>query len=150
MDLLNFGMNAGILWLAVGIIFVIVEASTVSLVSIWFAGGALAAMLVSLVCPNIWVQIVVFLIVSLVLLGFTRKFFVGKLKTGKEKTNTDALIGEIGIVTADIEPIKGGQVKINGLEWKAVVKDEGPVITKDSKVKIKAVEGVKLIVVPVE
>ena len=89
----------------------------------------------------------VFLIVSFCLLLFTRKIFVEKLKTGRVRTNAEALIGETGRVTAQIRPLETGQVRIKGQEWSAVCRDE-TLIEKGTFVKVIAIEGVKLIVVP--
>ena len=92
------------------------------------------------------VQVAVFLILSLVLLGTTRKVFVNKLKTGSQKTNVDALVGEEAVVLEDITPHNTGLVKVKGQNWTAVAYDKDATILKDTTVKVKAIEGVKLIV----
>ena len=106
-------------------------------------------MICSLIGIPLKAQIIIFLVASIILLTFTRKLFVDKLKTGKEKTNVDALIGEIGIVIEEIAPFQPGQVKVNGQMWKAVTGDDTTTISQQQRVKIVAIEGVKLIVTPV-
>ena len=134
------------IWLIVAVIFIIIEAMTVGLTTIWFAAGALVALVLSLFRIPLMAQILVFLIVSLVLLGTTRKIFVNKLKTGSEKTNVDALIGEEGVVLEDITPHNVGLVKVKGQNWSAAAYDKDAAILKGETVKVKAIEGVKLMV----
>ena len=133
-------------WLAVAIVFIIIEAMTVGLTTIWFAAGALIAMLLALFKVGSMPQVIVFLVVSLVLLGTTRKVFVNKLKTGSQKTNVDALVGEEAVVLEDITPHNTGIVKCKGQEWSAMAADKNEIIEKGVTVKVKAIEGVKLIV----
>ena len=95
-------------------------------------------------------QIVIFFVVSICFLVFTRKIFVEKLKTGSEKTNVDALIGEKAIVVQPIQPFAVGQVKVSGQVWSAVGTRPETSIEQGTEVKIHAVEGVKLVVVPVK
>lgn len=134
------------IWLAAAIIFIIIEALTVGLTTIWFAAGALIALILALFKVGVGVQVAVFLILSLVLLATTRKIFVNKLKTGSEKTNVDALVGEEAVVLEDITPFNTGLVKVKGQNWTAIAADKDATILKGSTVKIKAIEGVKLIV----
>ena len=134
------------IWLAAAIIFIIIEAVTVGLTTIWFAAGALVALILSLIKVGVGVQVAVFLILSLVLLATTRKIFVNKLKTGSEKTNVDALVGEEAVVLENITPFNTGLVKVKGQNWTAIAADKDASILKGSTVKIKAIEGVKLIV----
>ena len=133
-------------WLIVAVIFIIIEAITVGLTTIWFAAGALVGLILAFFKVPVMAQIIIFLIVSLVLLGTTRKVFVKKLKTGSEKTNVDALIGEEGVVLEDITPHNVGLVKVKGQNWSAAAYDKDAVIPKDTVIKVKAIEGVKLIV----
>ena len=103
-----------------------------------------------LVCGPTAVQIVIFFIVSICLLVFTRKIFVEKLKTGSQKTNVDALIGERAIVEAAIPAYGVGQVKVGSQVWSAVCEKPDKEIEAGKLVKIHAIEGVKVIVVPVK
>ena len=105
-------ISLAVFWLAVAVIFLIIEAVTVGLTTIWFAAGAFVALILSMFHVPVIAQFIVFLIVSFCLLLFTRKIFVEKLKTGRVRTNAEALIGETGRVTAQIRPLETGQVRI--------------------------------------
>ena len=148
MTILGLHISMTIVWLVVMIGFLIAEALTVGLVGIWFAGGALVAVILSLLEVSPLMQIIVFFAVSICLLVFTRKIFVEKLNTGKENTNVDALIGETGQVISTIYPMEIGQVKLKGQVWSALADDSLLTIEEGTHVTIKAIEGVKLIVVP--
>ena len=147
-----FGINVSmiVIWLAVAPVMLVIEALTVGLATIWFAAGALVALLAALLDFSIAVQIVLFLAVSICLLVFTRKIFVEKLKAGSEKTNVDALVGEKGVVISPIHPYEVGQVKVGGQVWSAVGKNPDETFAVDQLVKINAIEGVKLVVTPVK
>lgn len=139
-----------IIWLALVIMFLIVEAVTVSTVSLWFAGGSLAALIVSLLGGGIWLQIISFLIVSAVLLAclrpLIRKHFTPRIKA----TNVDAVVGTRGYVTADIDNIAAtGTVKLGGMEWTAR-SASGNRIPAGTLVQVERIEGVKAIVIPAE
>jgi len=142
-------MNA-ILWLALMVIFLIVEASTVVMISLWFAAGSLAALLVTLLGAPIWLQMVLFLAVSGALLAslrpMVRKHFTPKLK----RTNVDAIVGSQGYVTADIDNVAAtGSVKLGAMEWTARSTTGAPV-PKGTLVKVDRIEGVKAFVTAVE
>lgn len=147
-----FGINVSmiVIWLAVALVMLVIEALTVGLATIWFAAGALVALLAALLDFSIAVQIVLFQAVSICLLVFTRKIFVEKLKAGSEKTNVDALVGEKGVVISPIHPYEVGQVKVGGQVWSAVGKNPDETFAVDQLVKINAIEGVKLVVTPVK
>lgn len=150
MTLFGLTVSTIIFWLIIALIMLIVEALTAGLTTIWFAGGAFAALVCALLDLPIAVQIVIFFIVSICLLVFTRKIFVEKLKTGSQKTNVDALIGERAIVEAAIPAYGVGQVKVGGQIWSAVCEKPDMEIEAGKLVKIHAIEGVKVIVVPVK
>lgn len=133
-------------WLGIAVAFMIIEGLTVGLTTIWFAAGALIAMVVALFKVPLYVQILVFLVASFALLFTTRKVLVEKLKTGKEKTNTEALIGEEAKVITRIEPLSVGQVRINGLDWSAVALEKDKVFEVGEVVTIEKIQGVKLVV----
>ena len=135
-----------ILWLVLFVALIILELATTQLICIWFAGGALAAFVCALLNLNITIQAVVFVLVSTLLLIFTKRI-VGKLKAKPNaKTNAEALIGQSAIVTEDISNKNAkGSVKIRGLEWSARSADEYE-IPKESYVTVKEIDGVKLIV----
>ena len=148
MNLFGITVSMIVVWLAVALAMLVIEALTVGLTTIWFAAGALVALIAALLDLSIGVQIVVFLAVSICLLVFTRKIFVEKLKAGSEKTNVDALVGEKAIVVSPIRPYDVGQVKVGGQVWSAIGKNPEETFAVDQLVKIHAIEGVKLIVTP--
>ena len=119
---------------------------TVGLVSVWFAGGALAAMLAASLSANLWIQIGVFIITSALLLYFTRPI-VKKLLSGKNKeTNLDRIIGKTVIVSEKVDnEAETGKCIIAGVSW-SLRSDDGSVIEAGEKVTVDRVEGVKLIV----
>lgn len=150
MTIFGISISMAIIWLVLAVIFLAIEAATVGLTTIWFAAGSFVGLLLSLFHVPVLIQVIVFLVISFCLLLFTRKIFVEKLKTGTEATNVDAIIGMQGKVTASIQPLSPGQVRIGGQEWTAVAENDNEKIEKDITVKVVAIEGVKLIVVPAE
>ena len=139
-------INMAFVWIVIALALGIIEAATVSLVSIWFAVGAVVAILPAYFGAPIWLQVLVFLAVSAVCFAFTRKFFKDVIKVKKQPTNVDGLIGEDGIVTAEINNLEGtGKVFISGLTWSAKSFD-GESIPEGSVVTVKKIEGVTLIV----
>ena len=135
------------MWLAIFVILLIVELSTVNLVSIWFALGALAAGLVAYFVDSMMIQVAVFIIVSAISLLLTNKF-VEKLRHGKVvPTNLDRVIGKIGIVTLEITKLEPGEVKVDGKRWSAVSSRK---IEVGRKVEILSIDGVKLHVKEIE
>ena len=142
-------MDAGtisIIWLVVLAILLVIEFLTLGLTTVWVAGGALVAFLVSLAGGPLWLQLLLFIAVSVVLLLFTRPLAVKYLNKDVQKTNVDSIPGQKGIVTATIDNLKAeGQVTIQGMEWTARAKN-GNTIEKGKVVRVTAVEGVKLIV----
>ena len=148
MTILGLHISMTIIWLLLMVAFLVAETLTVGLVSIWFAGGALVAVILSLLEISPLTQVIVFFVVSIGLLLSTRKIFVEKLNTGKENTNVDALIGDTGQVIMAINPMEVGQVKVNGQVWSAIADDQLLTLEEGTYVTIKAIEGVKLIVIP--
>ena len=138
-----------ILWLGLMVLFLAVEAATVTMVSLWFAGGALAALAISLLGGGLVWQIGAFIIVSAALLALlrpiARKHFTPKLT----KTNVDSVIGMEGYVTGDIDNVAAtGTVKLGAMEWTAR-SVSGEKISTGTLVKVEKIEGVKAFVVPV-
>lgn len=148
MTILGISISMTVFWLVAAVVFIIVEGLTMGLTTIWFAGGAVVALLVSLLTESIPIQAVVFFLVSAVLLIFTRKFFVEKLHTGQVKTNVDALIGREAIVVKAIRPFEPGVVKIGGQEWTAVCENPKDAAEVNAAVEVIGIEGVKAIVAP--
>ena len=138
--------HLSIIWLVVLAILLVIEFLTLGLTTVWFAGGALVAFLVSLAGGPLWLQLLLFIAVSVVLLLFTRPLAMKYLNKDVQKTNVDSIPGQKGIVTATIDNLKAeGQVTIQGMEWTARAKN-GNTIEKGKVVRVTAVEGVKLIV----
>ncbi len=138
-----------LVWLGLMILFLIIEAETVSLVTSWFACGALVAMVMSLFYLPLWLQITAFFVVSGVLLALLRPLAKKHLAPKIEKTNVDALIDTVAIVTEEIDNLAScGQIKVNGMEWTARSSD-GATIPAGTQVKIDRIQGVKAFVSPV-
>lgn len=140
-------------WLAVIILFLVIEMITVSLVSIWFVGGALAAFLAAYFTDTMWIQVVAFLAVSVVLLVLLRP--LARKLSVKQKdqmvSGAKAMIGKQAIVTEEIDSVHAkGAVQVNGQYWTAKTKLFEDKIPKDTIVDIIDVDGVKLIVSPAE
>ena len=139
------------IWLAFVILFVIAEAMTVGLVSIWFAGGALVAMFAAMAGANLGWQMFVFLGISAGLLFATRPLAQKYINNKKEKTNYKSVIGEVSKVTETIDNYnQTGAAFADGKEWTARSTKDNVVIQKDTLVKVAAIEGVKLMVEPYE
>lgn len=140
-------MNYGFSWLFLIVICIAIEAFTLGLTTIWFAIGALAAWISYAVGFEIHGQIIIFLVVSIICLVFTRPIAVKKLKVGRVKTNADSLVGQCFKVESRIDNINNeGTVIVRGLPWSARSADDGIIIEKDEIVCVKVIKGVKLIV----
>ena len=134
-------------WMILFILLLVIELLTMGLTTIWFAGGALIALIAAMCGAGIVVQTVLFLVVSLVLLIFTRPFAVRFLSKDTLKTNVDRVIGMEGVVTEEISNLAGtGKVSLGGNIWTARTENEGGTIPVDAVVTVLRVEGVKLIV----
>lgn len=138
---------AAIIWIVLIIIFAVVEMITVGLTSIWFAGGAVAALLGYAVGLNeIW-QFLIFLAVSLILLFFTRPWALKYLKPHLVKTNYEEVIGKNVCLTETIDNVKGtGTAVLKGQEWTARAYDEGRIFEAGMIVKVKEIRGVTMYV----
>ena len=137
-----------IVWLILMVVFLLVETSTVSLVSIWFAIGSLGALLAASLHAPLWVQITIFLALSATLLACLRPFVKKFIQPKIVATNADSVIGTAGFVTEDIDNLSArGQVKLGGMFWSARSTSGDP-ICKDTKVTVDRIEGVKVFVSP--
>lgn len=135
-----------VFWTAAILIFGIIEAVTAQLVSIWFLVGAIGAVISAACGADILIQIVVFIAVTIIALIFTRPLVKRFINPKKQKTNADKAVGQTGIVTVDIDNINSaGQVKVLGNVWSAR-SENGEKIPSGSRVTVKRIEGVKLIV----
>ena len=137
-----------IVWLALAVAFLAAEAATVTVISLWFAAGALAAMTSALLGAGVFLQVGIFLLVSAAALTalrpLVRKYLTPKLTA----TNIDSVIGSVGIVTTDIDNItSSGQLKLNGMEWSAR-STSGDTIPAGTRVRVDRIEGVKVFVSP--
>lgn len=140
-----------LVWLAITIIAAVVEAAVPSLVSIWFVPGGIAAFIASLLHAELWLQIVLFLVVSCIALVATRPLVKKFHNRELVSTNADMAVGEVGVVTEKIENLTGeGRVNILGKSWSARSVDPEVVIQAGEKVVVEKIEGVKLIVRPFE
>lgn len=140
-------LNPAIIWLGLVIILLAIEIPTLGLTTIWFAGGALAAFISTFFGASVATQRTIFIVLSLVLLVVTRPIAVRYMRRGHEKTNADSLIGRIAVAAKEINNLaQSGEVIIADVSWTARSKDDLCVIPEGSKVKICAIEGVKLIV----
>lgn len=136
------------IWFIVGIICAAIEFVLPGLTTIWFGAGALVMVLLSFLPIPLAIQILIWLIISTILLIFTRPFAVKKLNANKEKTNVSALIGNIAIVTKTITKFEKGEIKVEGITWTAKTNDDTP-LAAGSECKIVNIEGVTAIVTQV-
>lgn len=134
-------------WLIALAVLLVIEIVTLGLTTIWFAGGCLVSFVVAVIGGPLWLQILLFLVVSLVLLIFTRPVAVRYFNRNRVKTNSESLIGLNGKVTEKIDNFnQTGKAVINGLEWTARAQKDTDVIEEGELVKILEIRGVKLIV----
>ena len=134
-------------WLIALVVLLIIEIITLGLTTIWFAGGALVAFIAAMLQAPLPVQIVLFFVVSLVLLIFTRPIAERYFNANRQKTNVNSMIGKEAKVTADIDNFdQTGQVMIGSVEWTARSEEDGVKIAAGSRVEICRVEGVKVFV----
>ncbi len=138
---------ASVYWLIGFVLLVIIEAATMALTTIWFAGGALMAFILSLFHVSVEIQLLGFVIVSFVLLIFTRPFALKCLSGRVTRTNADSIIGREVRVTEEINNQKEtGTVLVGGQEWTARSAEDGTCYPPDTMVTVQSIQGVKLIV----
>lgn len=135
-------------WLILTVVFAVAEAATVGLVSIWFMGGSLAAMLVSLLGGSLLGQMAAFLLISVGLLACLRPFVRKFVTPNKTATNADLALGREAYLTETVDNLRGtGALKLDGKEW-TVRSVDGTVLPQGTLVKVVKMEGVKLLVEP--
>ena len=135
-----------LIWLALLLIFAVAEGISVGLTSVWFAAGSLAALVVALFGGALWIQVTLFLGVSLLCLAAVRPLARKHLNNRVEATNADRVIGAEAQVTEDINNLQGkGAVRVGGLTWSARSQDNSEIPT-GTLVKILRIEGVKVYV----
>lgn len=136
-----------IFWLAAFGVLLVIEIITLGLTTIWFAVGALAAFLLALINMPLAVQVVGFILVSVLMLVFTRPMLTKHLNTKTTKTNAESLVGHRARVLIPVNNLKSeGQVMVNGMEWTARSTKDEVTFQKDEMVRIAGISGVKLIV----
>ena len=137
-----------LMWLVAMIALCVIEASTVGLVCIWFAGGALAALIAAGVGAPVWLQIAIFLVVSGVLLALLRPLVKKIILPKKTATNADRHVGQVALVTEEINNLlENGAVKLDGVVWTARSLDN-QVIPVGTPIVVHRIQGVKVIVTP--
>ena len=142
-------LGATVFWAAAIVVFLVVEGMTAGLITIWFAVGALAALLAALFGAPIWLQLVWFFVISIAALFFTRPLAKKYLNSKTQATNADMYIGKECVVLETIDNVAGtGAVKVAGKVWTARSADD-TVIAAGSRAEALRIEGVKLIVKPI-
>jgi membrane protein implicated in regulation of membrane protease activity len=134
-------------WVALVIIFAVIEVFTMGLYTVWFALAALVMVFFSSLKIAVPFQLLIFLAVSALLLFFTRPLAIKKFKVGREKTNVDSLIGMHALVTRTISEFEKGEVKLNGQFWSARAEDNS-VVPQGAKCEVVKIEGVQAVVRP--
>jgi len=146
-----FGLDAWIVWTALIVIFLVVEALTINMTTTWFAIGSAVALIFSILGLKVWIQATAFVLVSvglLLLFIFMIKPRIGSLMKKSEATNADRVIGLEGVVTTEIDPIQAtGLVKVKGQVWSAASSDDSK-IPEGTPVVVKEIRGVRVVVKP--
>lgn len=146
MELLNSLSPQVIGWLVLAVVMLILEALTVGLISIWMGIGGLAAAATALVTDRFLIQLVVFIVVSLILLIATRPLAHKYLNRKTVATNVEAMVGQKAVVIKDVTSLEYGEVKVNGMTWTAAPAPGAGDLREGDVVVVESVEGVKLIV----
>ena len=140
------GISLVYIWLGLLIFFAVLEAATVGLVSIWFALGALAGMIGALIGAPLWIQVALFLVVSAAMIALVRPLADKYITPKKTRMNADRHVGRICLVQEEIDDLhETGAVKLDGVIWTART-GTAAVIPAGAKVKVKALQGAKLLV----
>ena len=142
-------MDMWLVWLIIAVVFLVVEAMTVEIVSIWFTAASIVSMILALCNLDLAWQIGGFAVTSILLIIFTRPLVAKYLQKNESKTNVESLIGTVATVTKVILPDDRGEVKVKGQYWLAISTDNKE-IKENTKVSILAIEGAKLIVKNIE
>lgn len=131
------------IWLILIFAFLIIEALSFNLITIWFAFGSLCAFISTYFTDNLIIQIVVFTFFTIISLIFTKPLLDKFINKNIIKTNIDMIIGKVGIVTKQINELSPGRVKVSGKEWMALSNSH---IDEGKKVRVLKIEGAKIIV----
>lgn len=142
-----YDMNMTVVWLIVLVVLVVIELITMGLTTVWFAGGALVAAIAAIFNAPFLLQVILFLVVSGLLLFFTRPIAVKYFNKDRVRTNAESLVGRAAIVISEVNNLQGiGQVSIGGMEWSARTKEDGITLPVGTVTTVLAINGVKLIV----
>lgn len=140
-------MSMTMFWLVVLVVLVVIELLTMGLTTIWFAGGALIATVAAVLGAPMVVQVILFLVVSGVLIIFTRPLAVKYFNKDRVRTNAESLVGRQAIVISEIDNLQGiGQVNVGGMEWSARTRIDGVRLPVGTVTTVLGINGVKLIV----
>ena len=140
-------LNMTMFWLVLLVVLVVIELLTMGLTTVWFAGGALVASIAAIFNGPIALQVILFLLVSALLLFFTRPLAVKYFNKDRVRTNAESLVGRQAIVISEIDNLQGiGQVNVGGMEWSARTMADGVKLPVGSVTTVLAINGVKLIV----
>ena len=143
----GFVLQPIVIWLILLIVFLLVEIATMGLTTIWFAGGAVLTIWLTLVGEPVYLQIIVFFVVSGVLLAFTRPIAVKYFNKDRVRTNAESLVGREAIVVSEVDNLQGiGRVTVGGQEWSARTVASGAKLPVGTVATIRAIDGVKLII----
>ncbi len=141
------GMSLAILWLVLTVVLAVIELTTLGLITIWFAIGAAVALVFALLGFNFWVQLIIFVVVSAIILVTVRPIAAKYINSKVKKTNIEAVVGRKLIAKTDIDNIKGtGKVDMDGSTWLAASSIDEVVIGAGEEVRVVRVSGAKLIV----
>jgi len=136
-----------VFWLVVLVVLVVIELLTMGLTTVWFAGGALVATVAALFHAPLTLQVILFLLVSAILLFFTRPLAVKYFNKDRVRTNAESLVGRQAIVISEVDNLQGiGQVSVGGMEWSARTKEDGVRLPVGTVATVLAINGVKLVV----
>lgn len=140
-------MNLTVAWLIALIVLIVIEIATMGLTTIWFAGGALVATIAAALGLPVFVQIILFFVVSVVMLFFTRPIAIKYFNKDRIRTNAESLVTRQAIVLSEINNLQSaGMVTVGGQEWTARSVEDEVIIPVGAVVTILAINGVKLIV----
>lgn len=132
-------------WTAAIVAFLIIEAVTTALVSIWFSVGSLAALIACALGADIYIQVIVFVAFSVIAIVVIRKFAVNKLKNSNDKINLDRIVGRDIIIVETVDNTLGtGKAKVNDVEWR-VISENGQIINAGESATVVSIDGVKLV-----
>ena len=142
---MGFELTPAILWIIIAVVFGIIEVATLGILTIWFALGALAAAVAAILGAGVPLQIILFFVISIALLYFTRPLAEKYLKIGKHKTNVESLVGPRAVVLQGFGPGQAGRARVRGQEWACEAADRKEGFAEGEEAVIVRIEGVRLL-----